>query len=95
MSKVIVEGTLADYPANVPVPVKAFRLKADKEHHHNHHTLMPGDVVHLSKDQADAFKDKFDAVDGSPYKVQTDAEAKKAAEDAIAIQVKRDAVAKK
>lgn len=78
MAEVIVEGTPVD-PNSVP-PTKAFRLKAEKRHTHDGRAIKPGDVVELTASQAHAFRDKFDAVDGAPFRVRSAAEVKKARE---------------
>jgi hypothetical protein len=55
--------------AQVEQPRKRFRLKAGKKNHYhmvNRRTFVvsPGDVVELTEEQAKAFGDKFEAVDG-------------------------------
>jgi hypothetical protein len=50
-------------------PTKTFRLKAGKKNHYHMHegqtyVIGPGDTVELTEGQAQAFADKFDAVDG-------------------------------
>lgn len=50
-------------------PVRAFRLKhvdnpaMQPSHVHNGKPIAPGDVVNLTKSQAEAFKDRFEPVD--------------------------------
>lgn len=52
------------------VPTKAFRLKAGARHFHDGVAVQAGDVVHLTQDQARAFRDKFEPADDSDFKVE-------------------------
>jgi hypothetical protein len=54
-----------------PMPTKAFRLKAGARHMHDGQFVRAGDLVYLTKSQAQAFRDKFEPVDGSGFEVQS------------------------
>lgn len=69
--KVVVTGTPVVQTGPV-VALKAYRKKPGKQHMHNGVELQDGDVVLLNQNQAKAFKDKLDPVDGSPFKVMSD-----------------------
>jgi hypothetical protein len=60
----------------VPVPVKAYKLLEGKQHMHDGVDLKPGDIVLFNVNQANAFKDKFVAVDASKFKVLSPEEEK-------------------
>jgi hypothetical protein len=77
---VVVQGTPLTSPT-APA-VKRFRLKDDKKHIQDNVVLRPGDVVFLTRAQATAFADKFDAVDpGEKFHVADAAELRKVNED--------------
>lgn len=70
---VVVQGTpVAAYASGKPV--KAYKLKAGKKHTHDGEAVKAGDAVYLTENQAKAFADKFDAADGSGFKVATHAD---------------------
>lgn len=72
---VVVQGVpLADTSYAAGKPVKVYKLKAGKKHTHDGEAVKPGDAVYLTENQAKAFADKFEAADGSGFKVVTHAD---------------------
>lgn len=61
--------TITERPAAPPAPTKSFKLRQGARHTHSGIAVRPGDVVELTESQAKAFRDKFDAVDDSEFKV--------------------------
>lgn len=59
--KVDVKVTVEEAPK---VERKPYRLRAGKKHTHNGRAVQPGEVVELTKQQAMAFRDKFEGAPG-------------------------------
>lgn len=60
------------------VPTKAYRLMPGKRHFADGRALTAGDVVHLTRTQANAFSDRFEAVDpDADFEVQDEESIKK------------------
>jgi hypothetical protein len=77
-----------------PVAVKAFKLLEGKQHMHDSVELKADDRVLFNQNQANAFRDKFVPVDGSPFKVLTEAEEKRFVEVETNRRAQRDAQAR-